>query len=162
MTTRTFAAWVEPIAAELRASRAEIARTAQKLLPEHWTMPSPLPGWTYKDVLAHLAVGDWVCQSILGAVVANKPADLSILGQLNDRNEQYRRERVERTVEDLITELAAESEETQELLSKLSDGDEGRKQEDAPMSLGEYLRIFPDHDRGHLGELRTALDNVML
>ena len=163
MTTRTFAPWVEPIAAQLGESRAEIARTARRFLPDLWTMPSPLPGWTYKDLLAHLAVGDWVCQSILQAVVANKAADLSILNQLNERNEQYRRERAATSVEELIAELEAEGEETQELLSKLSDADEDRKQEGAPMSLGQYLKdAFPGHDRDHLDQLRTAMDNVML
>lgn len=162
MTVRSYAPWVEPIAKELREGRHEIGRTAQRFLPEMWSMPSPLEGWTYKDLLAHLAVGDWVCQSILGAVVVNKTVDLSILAQLNERNEQYRSERVERTADELIAELGVESDETQELLSKLSDADEARKQEDAPMSLGEYLRMFPSHDRDHLAQLATALDNVML
>ncbi len=162
MTTRTFAPWVQPVANELRQGRWEIARVARQVPPELWTMPSPLEGWTYKDLLAHLAVGDWVCQSILRAVVANERADLAILAQLNGRNEQYRREREGRSVDELIAEVQSEGEETQELLAGLSEEDEQRKQEDAPMSLGEYLRMFPSHDRGHLAQLKTALDNVML
>ena len=27
--------------------------------------PSPNAGWTYKDLLAHLATGDWICQHFL-------------------------------------------------------------------------------------------------
>ncbi len=162
MTSRSFTPWVQPIADELRQSRWEIARVARQVPPELWNVPSPLEGWSYRDLLAHLAVGDWVCQSILRAVIANERVDLAVLAQLNDRNEQYRREREGRSVDELIAEVEAEGEETQELLAGLSEEDEQRKQEDAPMSLGEYLRMFPDHDRDHLAQLRKALDNVML
>ena len=158
MTARTFAPWVAPSAEQLRQSRTEIARAARQLLPEHWGMPSPLEGWSYRDLLAHLAVGDWVCQSILSAAVAGRPADLSILNQLDERNEQLRREREGRSIEELIAEVESEGEETQELLARLTEEDESRKQEGAPMSLDEYLRMFPGHDRRHLEELRTALE----
>ena len=60
-------------------------------------------------------------------------------------------------MQELIAEVAAEGEETQELLGRLDEADEERRQEDAPMSLGEYLRFFPTHDRDHLAQLRTAL-----
>ncbi len=162
MTTRTFAPWVQPIADELHKGRWEIARVARQIPAELWNVPGPLEGWTYKDLLAHLAVGDWVCQTILRAVVANERADLAVLAQLNDRNEQYRREREGRSVDELIAEVEAEGEETQELLAGLSDADEQRKQEDAPMSLGEYLRMFPGHDREHLAQLRKAMEGIML
>ena len=163
MTTRTFAPWVEQPAVALRESRSEIVRTARKLLPDHWSMPSPLEGWTYRDLLAHLAAGDWVCQSILSAAVAGRPADLSILNQLDERNEQLRREREGRSIEELIAEVESEGEETQELLAQLTDEDQHRTQEGAPMTLGQYLcDAFPGHDRAHLAQLKTALDNVML
>jgi len=128
-------------------------------------MPSPLEGWTYKDVLAHLATGDWVCQTILRSVVTNKPLDLAVinLDYINAGNARLLAERKERSVEELIAEVEAEGEETQELLAQLSEGDEGRTQEGAPMSLGQYLKdAFPGHDRDHAAHLRTALDNLML
>ncbi|MDZ4279046.1 MAG: maleylpyruvate isomerase N-terminal domain-containing protein [Dehalococcoidia bacterium] len=159
MTTRTFAPWVEPIATQLGESRAAIADVARSVPAEAWERPSPLGGWTYRDLLAHLAAGDWVCQSILSAAVAGRPADLSILNQLDERNEQLRREREGRSIEELIAEVESEGEETQELLARLTDEDESRRQEGAPMSLGEYLcDAFPGHDRRHLEELRTALE----
>ncbi|GAG22155.1 unnamed protein product, partial [marine sediment metagenome] len=34
---------------------------------------------------------------------------------------------------------------------------EEQRQKGAPMSLGEYLRFFPQHDDEHLAQLRTAL-----
>ncbi len=162
--TTVFAKWVEPVARELREGRGEIVRTARRLLPEQWTMPCPLEGWTYKDLLAHLATGDWVFQTVLRAATNNELLDLAKinLDYVNAGNARLLEERKGHPPEDLIAELETESAETQELLAKLSDADEGRTQEGAPMSLAEALRQFPGHDRDHLEQLKTALDNVML
>lgn len=162
MTTRTFAPWVEPIAAELRHTRAEIANAARLMLPDIWAWLSPLPGWTYKDLLAHCATGDWVCQTILRASIARERLDLTFLDQLNETNARLVEERKGRSPEELIAELEAEGEETQELLSQLEDAQDGLKPEGAPMSLGDYLRGFHNHDLDHLAQLKTATDNVML
>jgi uncharacterized protein (TIGR03083 family) len=159
---RTFAPWVEPIAKTLRESRAQVIRAAQEMFPEQWRMPSPLPGWSYQDVLAHLAVGDWVCQTVLRAATANERLDMAAIADLDGTNERYRQERAGRSIEELIAELEAEGEETQALLSRLTEADEHRTQEDAPVSLGEYLRTFPSHDQEHLAQFRQALDSVML
>jgi hypothetical protein len=162
MTTRTFAPWVEPIAAELRHTRGEIANAARLMLPDIWGWLSPLPGWTYKDLLAHCATGDWVCQKLLRAAIAGEQIDLRFLDRLNETNQQLVDERKDRVPEDVIAELEAESEKTQELLSQLTEEHEGLKPEGAPMSLGEFLRNFHSHDEGHLAQLKTATDNVML
>ncbi len=158
MTTHTFVSWVEPIAANLRESRADIVALARAIPSEAWKQPSPNEGWSYKDLLAHLAVGDWLCQTVLRAVVANEPMDMASIADLDGRNERYRQERTERSAEELIAEVEAESKETQELLSRLTEADESRSQEDAPMKLGDYLRGFPGHDRQHLEELRKGLE----
>ena len=157
MTSRTFAPWVEPIAAKLRESREQIARLAHAIPEEMWSRPSSGPGWSYKDQLAHLAVGDWVCQTVLRAVVANEPLDMALIADIDGGNARLRDERAGRSIQQLIEEAHAEGEETQELLARLTDADEGRRQEGAPMSLGEYLRMFPQHDEGHMQVLRTAL-----
>jgi len=162
MTTRTFAPWVEPIAAELRHTRAEIANAARLMLPDIWGWLSPLPGWTYKDLLAHAATGDWVCQTILRASIARERLDLTFLDQLNETNARLVEERKGRSPEELIAELEAEAEETQALLAQLEVAHDGLKPEGAPMSLGDYLRGFHAHDLGHLAQLKTATDNVML
>jgi hypothetical protein len=164
MTVRTFVPWVEPFAQELRSGRHEVVRTARMLLPEHWSLPSPLEGWTYKDLLAHLATGDWLFQTVLGAVVANEPIDLALINadSVNAGNAQRVEERKATSVDALIAEVETEGEKTQELLSRLSEAHEGRTQEGAPMSMADALRAFPGHDRGHLAQLKTALDNVML
>src|SRR3990172_8160338 len=57
VTTRTFATWVEPYAAQLRENREQVIAFACSLPAEAWDRPSPLPGWTYKDLLAHIGRG---------------------------------------------------------------------------------------------------------
>ncbi len=164
MTAKTFAPWVEPIAAELAGNRAAIVETARSLGAEAWQRPSPLDGWAYRDLLTHLATGDWVCQHILRSVLANETLNVGQIIDMNwvdQGNAKLLQERRGRSVQELIAEVEAEGEETQELLTKLTDEHEGQTQEGAPMTLAAYLgAVFPGHDRDHLAQLRTALEHV--
>ena len=161
MAERTFAAWVEPIAEQLRESRAQIVDVGRSAPPKAWEKASPNEGWTCKDLLAHLATGDWVLQAVLKAVSTNTPVDVGQVGSLDfisEGNAQRLKERANSSPEELIAEVEAEGKETQDLLSGLAAADESRSQEDAPMNLGDYLRGFPGHDQQHLEELRAALE----
>ena len=122
-----------------------------------WSRPSPNPGWTCKELLAHLATGDWAFQSGLRVVIAKQRLDIAQFGNVNEVNARFVGERSGRSIEELIAEVEAEAEETQELLTKLKEDDERHMPDNAPMSLGEYLRLFPEHDRTHLEQMRTAL-----
>jgi hypothetical protein len=94
---------------------------------------------------------------VLRAAVSGEPFDMSITAQLDQRNAQLIQERSVRSVPELVAEVAAEGEETQGLLAQLTGAHEEQRQEGAPMSLGEYVRFFPQHDDEHLAHLRTAL-----
>ncbi len=155
MATRTFAPWVEPIAARLRDSRRDIVIVAHSVPDEVWDRPSPNEVWTYKDLLAHLATGDWVCQGVLRAVT-NRAG--YFVDEIDDGNARLLEERRRMSVSDLIAEVEAEGEETQELLAELKEEHEELTREGAPMSLGHYLQMFPGHDEQHLAQLRTALE----
>ena len=161
MMIQTFAPWVEPIAAKLRESRTEIVEVARSIPVEAWTRPSPNQGWSYRDLLVHLAVGDWVSQTVLRAITTNEPlniGEIASLDWISAGNAERLKERENHTIDELVAEVEAEGDETQELLAGLAEADESRTQEDAPLSLGAYLRGFPGHDRTHLEELRTALE----
>ena len=169
LTTRTFAAWVEPVARELREGRGEIARTARKFLPEMWTMPSPLEGWTYKDLLAHLATGDWVFQTMLRQTlgIENALPAQATLEFVNEGNARLLAERKDTSIEELIAEAEREGETTQELLSGLSDANDPsafvwHRPNGDPVTLEQWVTGFPRHDPSHLAQLKTALDSVML
>lgn len=169
MTARTFAPWVAPSAEQLRQNRTEIARTARQLLPEHWLLPSPLEGWTYKDLLAHLAAGEWVFQTMLRQTLGidkQLPAQAT-LEFVNDGNAKRLAERKDASIEELITEAEREGEATQELLSGLTDAHDPAavvwlRPNGNPVTLQQWVTGFPQHDPSHLAQLKTALDQVMM
>ena len=162
MTTRTFATWVEPYAAQLRENREQVIAFACSLPAEAWDRPSPLPGWTYKDLLAHIGRGnDQTFQDLLRTVVARKPVDAKMFAvDANEANAQGVGERRERSPDELIAELEDAGEEIQELLSQLTDEHQHLRQEDPPFHFEGYLRFVREesHDLEHLAQLRAALE----
>lgn len=158
MTDRTFASWVEPIAAELRAGREQIAEVARAMSAGAWMKESANPGWTNKDLLAHLTCGDWGVQEGLRKIIAGETLRVGDFADVDGTNARNVGERKERSVEALIAEVEAEGEDTQQLLAQLSEQHETVTPEDAPMIMGDYLRMFPGHDRTHLEQLRAALE----
>ncbi len=169
MTTRTFLPWAEAPAKQIREGRTEVRRTAEKFLPDLWTMPSPLEGWTYKDLLAHLASGDWVFQTMLRDVLGiekNLPKQAP-LEYVNEGNARLLAERKDTSVEELIAELTATGETTQELLGGLTDAHDPSavvwlRPNGDPVTLEQWITGFPQHDVSHGAQLETALDNVMM
>ena len=163
MTSRTFATWVEPIATRQQDTAAQIVELARSMPAEAWIRPSPLEGWTYKDLLAHLASNDDL-RYLLSSVIAGERADPSrfVAGAADGLNARNVAERRDRTVEELITEFEAQEEATQDLLARLTEADADRRQEDVPLSLGEGLGWAEPgfHYREHLAQLRTALETT--
>ena len=155
MKEREFAAWVTPAAEKLRESRRRIAEVARALPDDAWNGPSPLAGWTYHDLLAHLAVGDWAFQATLSAILEGKGFDPSLFDTLDEVNERYRVERVGRPVEGLIAEALAEGEETQALLARLTLDHEAMPV--GRFTIGEWVTGFSRHDGIHTDELATAV-----
>ena len=163
MTTRTYAGWVEPIAAQYRETRRELVELARALPADVWSRPSPLPAWTYKDLLAHIA-GDTGKNALrlLRSVAVDRRADQSLFDQMGrdveSRNARDVAERRERSVDQLVGEIEADAEEWQDLLARFGEEDRDLRQEGIPWSLGEALSRNPDgHDREHLEHLRTAV-----
>ena len=161
MTARTFARWVEPIAERLRRTRGEVVEFAHSITTDAWSRPSPLKDWTCNDILAHLAGGnDQTLQRFLRAVVAKEDVDASILTVDTDSvNVRAVLGLRERAVEELIAMLVEDSKEIQELLSRLGESDQYLRQDDLPMSLGDFLRAVhaENHDLIHLSQMRRAL-----
>jgi uncharacterized protein (TIGR03083 family) len=162
VTSHTFARWVEPMALQLRDGRRQIVEVAQAIPPDAWGQSSPVEGWTYKDVVSHLAAGDVFCQIVLTAVASGGELDLRpASAEREARTARIVEERRSRTVDELIAEVESEGQETQELLARLTGSDEvvevyTSRSTGAPMSLAEFLRVFPMHDREHLAHLRSA------
>ena len=159
MSDRTYASWVEPIAASDRESRIELLELVRTLSPADWERASPLPGWTLKDVLAHLAGGTGKnFQQILEAVVSRTPVNPAMLGDADARNAQDVEDRKDMSVGELISEIVGEGDAIDLLLSKLTDGQKDLRQDNIPMSLGEGLSQDPGgHYREHLAHFKKTL-----
>jgi uncharacterized protein (TIGR03083 family) len=159
VTSKTYAAWAEPIAAETLGGAEELLAFARSQPADFWDGPSALEGWTRKDVLAHLA-GDTgkVSASAMRAAVTGQPfenpPDFKDGGDgLNARDVAERRSR---SVAELIDEIARDRREWGELMAQLKDADDDARWDGFPLTLGQYLRICAPHDREHLEHIRGA------
>jgi uncharacterized protein (TIGR03083 family) len=163
MTTRTFASWMEPISAQFRETRAELVGVARAMPDEAWELPSPNEGWTYKDLLGHVA-GDTDKTFLRGlrAVVDRQPVDLATFTTgVDERNARDIEERRGRTIDELIAEIEADGEERQGLLARFTEADENWQPEGLPTTASNGLRgMAGDHDREHLAHLRAALEGT--
>lgn len=159
--TRTFAAWVEPFAAGYREVRAELIGLARSLPSEAWLKASPLDGWTYKDMLAHLAGNTGRnAHRVLLDVLARRPLDLAALtSEVDATNARDVAERRARSVEELIAELEQEGDDWDDLLTRLRDEDKDYQPPGAPFSVSAYFdQGAGGHDLAHMDQLRTALE----
>ena len=162
MTERTFAPWVEPIAKTLRDGRAETVRFAREMPAEAWDRPSPLEGWSCKDVLAHIGkANDQLFQAILPEVIAGRHIDHSVLAVDTDgNNERLVEERRGRPVSEIIAELEEAGDDVQALLSQLTEAAEDYRQEDPPFILSGFMRFVmrEDHDGEHRAQIHAVLE----
>jgi hypothetical protein len=158
MTTRTFSPWVEPIAADFRRERAAVTEFARAAPPAFWERQSSDEDWTCKDIMSHLAAGTGKqLQTLLRSVTTRTRLDPDLFGhaeEVNGRDVQARRGR---SIEAIIDEYEADTEEILDLLSQINEEDKDRRQKDFESSFSEALAIFPPHDREHLEQLRAAL-----
>jgi len=130
--------------------------------PTCWERPSSLPGWSFRDLLAHIATGDWVLQSHLRSVLERgAPASWPDVAAGNAARIEARRFS---TWEKLTDEFLSARHETMLLLSHLRP-----EHLRAPITMRwlpedrregamlDYLLAFPDHDRAHREQLRAAM-----
>lgn len=163
MATRTFAPWVEPFAARYREARDELIGVARSLPAEAWSTPSPLEGWTYKDMLAHLSGNSGRnAHEILLDVLVRRPLNLAALStEVDARNARDVEERRGRSIEELIAELEQEGDDWDELLTRLKDDDKDYQPQGAPFSVSAFFeRAAGGHDREHIAQFRAALEAV--
>ena len=118
MPGREFPSWVEPIARRDREARVELLEVARSVPCDAWLRPSPLEGWTCKDLLAHLAgdTGKWFAY-ILRSVLDGNPLEPKRVGPDADVDALNGRDVDERRgcyVTELIAEIESDGEKHQE------------------------------------------------
>ncbi|MDP3064739.1 MAG: DinB family protein [Chloroflexota bacterium] len=142
----------------LQTAQERLLKAVERADAARWNEPSPNPGWTYKDLLAHLATGDWVCQMLLRGVLAT--GSVPPWPDIDAGNAELIEARRPKSVADLLQERQAHRQETLALLAQLTEA-HLRVPIHLPWistttTFSQYLLGFPGHDLGHTFEMETA------
>jgi uncharacterized protein (TIGR03083 family) len=141
----------------LQAAEERLLTAVEGADAARWDEPSSCEGWTYKDLLAHLATGDWVCQILLRGVLAT--GALPTGHDVDAGNAERIETRRPKSVDELIQERQAHRQETLALLVQLTE-DHLKVPMDLPWQnltapFSRYLLGFAAHDLGHTFELEA-------
>ena len=149
---------VRPVAERWGRVTDYLVDVARAVDPDKWTEPSPYPGWTYKDLLAHLATGYTVRLAHLHNLI-----ETGRLGPDPDADaanaENIARHR-ESTPEALVQEMVRQRSEVRRLLALLRPEHlevrtavrrRGQAPRDGPFL--DALQHYHEHDLDHAAEL---------
>jgi hypothetical protein len=159
LSERSYAEWVAPIARTLAEDNQDLLAFARAQPAEFWDRGSAIEGWTNRDILAHVGGGnDQLLQIALRATISRKPLGPEAFDVDTDAaNERGVAKRRSWALADVIAEIAECEEETQYLLSQLTDADRDARA-GGSMTLGDFLRIVHEerHDLLHLRQLQAS------
>jgi uncharacterized protein (TIGR03083 family) len=151
---------VEAAMDDLQLAHRELLRVVDSLSDNAWQEPGPDPGWTHRDILAHVASNDIRVHARLHALLGEPDeARLRAVNDLDGWNQRMVEERRDRSVHQLIDEFAANRHETLRLLSRvrpehlstpitMTDG--------STCNLLEYIAMITEHEAEHAGHLDPA------
>lgn len=132
--------------------------------PVLWERPSPVPGWSYRALLAHIATGDWVLQHHLRHIIEH--GVVAEWPDIDAGNAARIEERRFSTVATLADEYLSMRHETTLLLARLKP-----KHLALPIRLWfetppadrivlDYLLGFERHETAHREQLRAAMKHL--
>ena len=151
---------IEAAVDALHVAHRDLLRAVDSVPDNAWDQPSPEPGWTRRDVLAHIASNELRVHARLRSIFGQADnAELKAINDIDGWNQREVEARRGRSVPDLMDELAAHRRETLRLLSAfdpvhlstpiaLADG--------STCSVLEYTQMFTDHISEHAGQLVPA------
>lgn len=157
------------------AFHADVRAAADALVPREmlriifsidsswWEHASRLPGWTYRQLLAHIATGDWVIQHFLRSAI-----DGGAFGAFPDvaaGNAERTTERAHSTDHALTEEYLSMRHQTLLLYAQLKPEHlaltfEAPRDPPVTMTLRQFVEGFQQHDRGHGEDLRPAMQHA--
>jgi hypothetical protein len=142
--------------------RDGLLRAIYSVADDAWNEPahSEAGGWTYKDVLAHVATNDLRPQARIRGVMGHwDEAEQAWILKTADWNEEHVSQRRDRSVRELIDEMQANRHDTLVLISQLKPQHldttvkfaDGRE-----VHIRDYVGFLGEHDSMHAGELVPA------
>ena len=130
--------------------------------PLYWERPSPVPGWSFGNLLAHIATGDWVLQTHLRHLLES--GAVAAWPDVADGNAERIEARKFTTWQRLTDEFLSMRHETMTLLAQLLPAHLAEPielpwepPERRARTVLDYLSGFPQHDRTHRQQLRAAM-----
>ena len=156
----TFVPEIEATLRTVTRRRDGALRAAYSVADEAWEEEGALTGWTYKDILTHLASNDIRHEIRLRAALGEgDAAELRSLDDVDGWNERARQERRGLGARELIDELAAHRQGVMRLLSRFRPEHmsaaislpDGRK-----FPPPEYVEMFGAHEARHAGQFIPA------
>ena len=150
--------------AELKAALIGDVRAAQEALRERvaamgdgdWARECANPGWTNKDLLAHMASIDRRLRDQLPCAFGREPWPSSTIDEYNEVEVGARRAA---SVDELRAELARESATTVAFLEGLSEVELAHQFEHprrGSVTVEGFLRIIPNHIHEHVADFRAG------
>ncbi len=141
---------------EILAAHRDLADALDRLTPAEWGRPTPNEGWTVKDTLAHLCTIEQRLRGQIDCILQGTPFPTEDIDSFNAR---MVRERRQRTVPQLRSELDQERTTTLALLEGLKAADL-EKAADHPrrgrINPEMVFRTVPDHVRRHTEDILAA------
>lgn len=149
---------LQPVIDNLMAAQERLEQVVARIEPIRWQQWSSNPGWTYKDLLAHLATGDWVCQHRLHGLLETGGVPDS--PDVDAGNAERIAARRGRSVQELMEERARHRRQTLDLIERLTVAQLEQPIDMSSLGIGtvpfiRYLQGFPAHDIGHAFELEA-------
>jgi uncharacterized damage-inducible protein DinB len=153
--------WRLNLTARLAAERAELFAVLLGLSEEQLTTAEPLPGWTIKDLLAHIAFWDGFHTNRMQMVLDGRIQEIMEIGDDDDMdalNAQLLAEQKEIPLEQAIAMLQKERSGFMQLLKRLSDL-ELQSQIRLPWGWRTHMRVWAkwryQHDAEHAGHIQA-------
>ena len=130
--------------------------------PTKWELPSVVPGWSNRNLLAHIATGDWVFQSHLRHVI--ETGEVAEWPHVDVGNAERLEERKFTPVATLVDEYLSMRHETMLMLAQLNPArlappirlwwfPEGQQER----TIVDYVLAFERHERSHCDQLRPVM-----
>src|SRR5439155_26624226 len=63
---------LQPVSENLKAAERQLQVVVSRMPPTSWSESSTNADCNYKDLMAHLATGDWVCQHFLTGLLETR------------------------------------------------------------------------------------------
>ena len=130
--------------------------------PTRWETPSVVPGWSNRNLLAHVATGDWVFQSHLRRIIDT--GEVAAWADIDEGNAQRIEERKFTTVNALIDEYLSMRHATLLLLTRLTPRHLELQmppwwlpEPGGQRTVAACVLAFQRHERSHRDHLRPAM-----